>query len=109
MTAIFDHLWRDGAAGTDTEELAGVARTLGIVDVDAAITAPVVKVRLRANTDTAIATGVFRGPTLRIDHELFWGNDASAMIDAFLDDAQRFRLAEYRRAAQLSSAITRNR
>ncbi len=86
MTAIFDHFWREGAAGTNADELAGGAHALGVVDVDAAIAAPAVKAQLRANTDAAIAAGVFGVPTLRIGDELFWGNDASPMIEAFLDD-----------------------
>ncbi len=108
-TTIFDHLWRDGAAGTNAQELAGVARTLGIADVGAAIAAPEVKTALRANTDAALAAGVFGVPTLRIGDELFWGDDASPMIEAFLDDPQSFRNAEYRRIAELPSAATRAR
>ena len=68
-----------------------------------------VKTQLRANTDGAIAAGVFGVPTLRIGSELFWGNDASGMVDAWLDDPTRFASAEYRRVAALPTGVERRR
>ena len=55
---------------------------------------------LRANTEAALAAGVFGVPTLRVGHELFWGNDASAMVDDWLADPDRFDSDEYRRIAE---------
>ena len=33
------------------------------------------KARLRAQTDEAVAAGIFGAPTLRVGDEIFWGND----------------------------------
>jgi 2-hydroxychromene-2-carboxylate isomerase len=109
IQAIFDHLWRDGRAGTTAAELADVGRALGIDDVDNAANAPNVKTQLRANTDAAIAAGVFGVPTLRIGDQSFWGNDATPMIEDWLGDPRRFDSAEYVRIANLPVGVERPR
>ena len=109
ITAIFEHIWKQGHAGDDAESLADVARTLGIDDVTAATSREDVKIALRTNTEAAIAAGVFGVPTLRIGGELFWGNDATALIEDWLDKPLRFDAPEYRRIASLPRAIERKR
>ena len=57
--------------------IADIVQRLG-VDAEAALTEaqqPDAKARLRANTEEAIALGVFGAPTFSIGSELFWGND----------------------------------
>jgi 2-hydroxychromene-2-carboxylate isomerase len=109
VEAIFAHIWGEGRAGTTAQELIGVGRMLGIADVEAAINDPHVKTTLRANTDAAVAAGVFGVPTLRIDDVLFWGNDASPMIEDWLAHPIRFDSAEYRRIATLPVGVDRPR
>jgi 2-hydroxychromene-2-carboxylate isomerase len=109
VDAIFDHLWRDGRAGTHATELAEVGRALGIPDVENATNSPAVKAQLRANTDAALAADVFGVPTLRIGGERFWGNDASAMIEDWLAHPDRFASAEYQRIATLPVGVERAR
>jgi len=109
ITAIFAHIWKDGRAGDDAQSLADVARALGIDDVAAAIAREDVKTALRTNTEAALAAGVFGVPTLRIGGELFWGNDATALIEDWLDTPSRFDAPEYRRIATLPRAIERKR
>jgi 2-hydroxychromene-2-carboxylate isomerase len=47
-----------------------------------------VKAELKANTDEAIAQGVFGVPTFLVDGKLFWGLDALPMLrDYLLGDA----------------------
>jgi 2-hydroxychromene-2-carboxylate isomerase len=106
---IYAHIWRDGKAGVTADDLIAVGTSLGIDNVENAANAPNVKAQLRANTDGALAAGVFGVPTLRIGGELFWGNDASSMIDAWLDDPKRFDSAEYRRVATLPAGVERRR
>ena len=106
---IYAHIWRDGKAGVTADDLTAVGASLGIDNVENAANAPNVKKQLRANTDGALAAGVFGVPTLRIGGELFWGNDASSMIDAWLDDPKRFDSAEYRRVATLPAGVERRR
>lgn len=109
ITTIFAHIWKDGRAGDDAQSLADVARALGIDDVAAAIAREDVKTALRTNTEAALAAGVFGVPTLRIGGELFWGNDATALIEDWLDTPSRFDAPEYRRIATLPRAIERKR
>lgn len=106
---IYAHLWRDGQAGATAAELAPVAHALGVADAAAAINTDVVKAQLRANTERALAAGVFGVPTLQVGAELFWGNDASAMVDDWLADRGRFAGDEYRRIATLPHGVQRRR
>lgn len=109
VEAIFAHLWGRGQAGEDAAQLAEPARALGIEDVAAAIAEPTVKAALRANTEEAIAAGVFGVPTVRIGDELFWGNDATPMLQDWLDRPQRFDAEPYRRLATLPVGVERPR
>jgi len=109
VQAIFAHLWRDGRPGTTPAELADVAAALGMADADAAINAAESKQRLVENTNAAIAAGVFGVPTLRVGAELFWGNDASPMVEDWLADHERFASAEYRRIGALPIGVERRR
>ena len=109
VEVIFRHIWREGRAGVTADDLADVARTLGVANVEQAVSDPAVKAQLRTNTDDAIAAGVFGVPTLRVGGELFWGNDASAMVEEWLDDPLRFASAEYRRVGALPTGVERRR
>ena len=109
VEAIFNHLWRDGHAGSNAAELAEIGRVLGLADVENASNSEEIKMQLRANTETAIAAGVFGVPTLRVGNELFWGNDASAMIEDWLAHPDRFANPEYARIANLPTGIQRRR
>jgi len=109
VEAIFAHVWRDGRPGTTAAELTDVAASLGIDDVESATRSEAAKAQLRANTDAAIGAGVFGVPTLRVGTELFWGNDASAMVDDWLGDPGRFAGAEFERIAHLPAAVERRR
>ena len=74
VDAIFDWIWARGQAGDGADALAPVAVRLGVA-MDA-IASEATKAALRANTDAALAAGVYGVPTLAFDGELFWGNDA---------------------------------
>jgi 2-hydroxychromene-2-carboxylate isomerase len=109
IVAIFDHLWRDGHAGSNAAQLSDVGRRLGISDLENAINAQDVKNTLRANTDEAIAAEVFGVPTLLIDGQKFFGNDATPMIEAYLSDPQLFERSPMRELAALPIGIARAR
>jgi len=53
--------------------LRGLGRDPG--DVLAAAEAPRTKERLRAQTEEAVAAGLFGAPSFVVDGELYWGND----------------------------------
>ncbi|WP_028916637.1 DsbA family protein [Pseudoxanthomonas sp. J35] len=86
IDALFDAVWCDGRMLDAAEALAGIAASLGIDDAAAAIADPAVKDRLRANTDQALAAGVFGVPTLAVDGDLFRGNESHDLMLAVLDD-----------------------
>ncbi len=97
VDTIFDWIWRDGRAADSEAALAPLLDRLGITPE--AITAAETKTALRANTEAAIAAGVYGVPTLQIGDQLFWGNDAhpfalAALHDpAVLDDPQMQRVS----------------
>jgi 2-hydroxychromene-2-carboxylate isomerase len=105
--AIFDHIWVDGLAADSPAALAPVAARLGVHDVEAAIAAPEVKQALRANTEAAIAAGVFGVPTVDVGGQRFWGQDATPMLQDWLAAPARFDDAEMRRLDTLPMAARR--
>lgn len=74
VDALFDWIWKHGNPGDCASALAPVAAALGVDP--AAWGDDAVKAQLRANTDAAIAAGVYGVPALGFDDHLFWGNDA---------------------------------
>jgi 2-hydroxychromene-2-carboxylate isomerase len=106
VDAAFDWIWAQGKAGDSSEALRPLLHQLGI-DADA-VTDPVVKNALRANTDAALAAGVFGVPTLQVGDALFWGNDAHAFALAVLDDPALLDDAQMRRIPNLPIAASRS-
>jgi 2-hydroxychromene-2-carboxylate isomerase len=66
--------------------VAEVAAPLGISasDLIAGVQDPIVKDRLRAETDEAIRRGVFGAPIIQVDGELFWGADRLGQVEQWL-------------------------
>lgn len=97
IDAVFGWIWREGHAGDDADALRPLLARLGLDAADLA--AEPVKQALRANTDAALAAGVYGVPTLQVGGALFWGNDATdfalaALADpALLDDAEMARVS----------------
>ena len=60
------------AAGADAEALLTAAGSQPVKD------------ELRANTEAAIARGVFGAPTFFVDGQMFWGNDRLPLMAAFI-------------------------
>lgn len=107
VEAIFDWLWIQGRAGDSAGALAPLAARLGIADVAAAIGDPAVKQQLRANFDAALAAGVFGVPTLAVDGELFWGEDAMDFAEAVIADPGLLRSPDFAAADALPVASAR--
>ena len=103
---IYSHLWADGGS-PDVPGLREVARALGIDDLETALAAPHVKDALRANFDAAVADGVFGVPTVVAGGEIFWGNDATALFEAWLDDPTLFDTPEMRALRDLPEGVKR--
>jgi 2-hydroxychromene-2-carboxylate isomerase len=79
---VFRHVWRGGAEAADPQRLAQLQQQLGPKRDPAS---DEVKAELKANTDAAIAAGVFGVPAMTVDGKLFWGFDALPMLRAYLD------------------------
>ncbi len=107
VDAIFAHIWKHGLAGDSAESLAALSAPLGIAEIEHAIAAASVKEQLRANTEEAIASGVFGVPTLKLGDELFWGNDATPMAECFLENPAVFSQGEYARICALPVGVKR--
>ncbi|WP_157219705.1 2-hydroxychromene-2-carboxylate isomerase [Flavisphingomonas formosensis] len=107
VDALFDAAFGEGRDVSDMTELAAIGHRFGIADVEVEIARPDIKQRLRANTDAALARGVFGVPTIDVAGTLFWGEDATDMLIAYLDDPDLFDTPEMRRIAALPVAATR--
>ena len=105
VDAVFGWIWRDGQAADSGESLAPLLARLGL-DA-AAIAAEPVKQALRANTDAALAAGVWGVPTLQVGEALFWGNDAHDFALAALADPALLEEADMARVAGLPVGATR--
>jgi 2-hydroxychromene-2-carboxylate isomerase len=106
---LFNWIWRDGRAADTPQALALPGAMLDIPNVAAAVAALSVKEQLRQNTEAAITAGVFGVPTLAIDGELFWGNEAHPLIEAVLADPGLLLQPEWQRVVDLPVAVERSR
>ncbi|TDR48902.1 2-hydroxychromene-2-carboxylate isomerase [Tahibacter aquaticus] len=106
---IFVHIWQEGKAADSVDALRDLGRQLGLDDLDTALGSDAVKQAVRANTDAALAAGVFGVPTLRLDEQLFWGDDATGMALDYLADPNCFNAGEYARISTLPQAVQRRR
>lgn len=85
VEAILRHVWRGGADPGDPTRLAALQAELS---PGRDPNAPEVKDALRAETDAAIAQGVFGVPSFGLEGRVFWGLDALPMLaDALRGDA----------------------
>ena len=101
---VFRHVWRGGADAADAQRL-GELRALLQPPRDPA--GEDVKAELKANTDAAIARGVFGVPTFEVDGRLFWGFDALPMLREYLEGNAWFAGDAWKQAAALPTGQTR--
>jgi len=86
IDALFDAVWVNGRHVSEPSQVAEVATEVGL-DGPALVTAaqqPEAKAQLRAQTDAAIAAGVFGVPSMLVENELFWGYDDWPYLELFL-------------------------
>jgi 2-hydroxychromene-2-carboxylate isomerase len=60
-----------------------------------------VKAELKANTEAAIAQGLFGVPTYSVDGKVFWGFDALMMLRRYLEGDAWFAGPDWDAAAKL--------
>lgn len=112
VRTIFEFIWRDGRSPGD--DWVALCERLGVRDPDALIGTPEVKARLRDNGDAALAAGVYGVPTFVVhdaahpgSRELFWGEDMTPLLRAYLAEPALFEAAEMRRMVDMPAAATR--
>jgi 2-hydroxychromene-2-carboxylate isomerase len=86
MNAMFDAMWAHPRNLNDEAEIAHVLRDIGIKPEDfmTRIDRPDVKERLKANTEGAVARGVFGAPSFFVNGELFFGQDRMDFVEEAL-------------------------
>lgn len=87
LDAVFPAMWVDAR---DMQDPAAVAAVLGDAGFDPAEVMalagePAAKERLRANTEEAVARGVFGAPTFFVGDQMFWGQDRLDFVAQALD------------------------
>ncbi len=84
--AVFKASFADGRDMTAPEDVAEVASHLGVdrAALLAALQDQAIKDRLKAETEGALAKGVFGSPFFIVDGEGFWGHDRMADVDRWL-------------------------
>ena len=100
---IFKHVWHGGRAADDAERVQSLAQQLA---PQRSVDAPDVKAQLKANTEEAIARGVFGVPSFCVDDKVFWGLDALPMMRAYLDDDPWFA-AHWDSCGQVQTGVRR--
>ncbi|MBA4327702.1 MAG: disulfide bond formation protein DsbA [Polaromonas sp.] len=103
---LLRHVWCGGADAADESRLAQVTALLA---PQRAPGSAEVKADLKANTDEAIARGVFGVPTLAVNGKLFWGLDALPMLRAYLMHDAWFEAPHWDAARQLEPGASRPR
>ncbi len=108
---LFHHVWQGGLDASDPQRLATLQSVLQ--DHMARLGRPwqapdsdAVKQCLRANTDEAIALGLFGVPAMVLDGRVFWGHDALPMLRACLEGDAWFD-EQWEAAAQRPEGVRR--
>ena len=91
-----------GGRGDRDGESASTARRLV-----AAAQQPEAKARLRAQTDLAIAAGVFGVPTMIVEDQLFWGYDDWPFLELYLAGKDPARPARSRTVVRIGAPVGR--
>lgn len=102
--AVFRHVWRGGADAADPQRLADLAAQLQPARDPAG---GAVKAELKANTEAAIARGLFGVPTCEVDGRLFWGFDGLPMLRDWLDGKEWFTSGAWEQAAAVPAGLVR--
>ena len=100
---VFKHVWQGGAPADDPERLQQLTQLLA---PQRSVASDEVKAQLKANTEEALALGVFGVPTIAVDDKLFWGFDALPMLTAYLNNDPWFD-AQWDAPASVAQGVKR--
>jgi 2-hydroxychromene-2-carboxylate isomerase len=102
--AVFRHVWRGGADAADAQRVQELAAQLQPRRDPASED---VKAELKANTDAAIAGGLFGVPTCEVDGRMFWGFDGVPMLREYLQGGEWFASGAWEQAAAVAAGQVR--
>jgi 2-hydroxychromene-2-carboxylate isomerase len=91
----------EGGDPSTPDGIRALGAKLAVDDAEALASTDTAKQALRANSEAAIAAGVWGVPTVAIDGELFWGADSFPMMLDWLANPGLFDSAEMRRLSDL--------
>jgi 2-hydroxychromene-2-carboxylate isomerase len=97
----------EGRDPSTPEGLSTLGLALGVQDAEGLASHESAKATLRANTEEAVAAGVWGVPSFAVGGQLFWGCDSFPMMLDFLADPKLFENAEMQRHATLPTGATR--
>ena len=101
---IFRHVWQGGGAADDPVRFQALVQQL---QPKQSADSSEVKAQLKANTEEAIAQGVFGVPTFLVDDRVFWGLDALPMMQQYLANDPWFTAERWQSVEKTSLGISR--
>lgn len=86
LKAVFEAMWHEPLDMTDLSVVGQVVTGAGLdaAALMAQIQSPEVKAQLKADTEAAVAKGIFGAPTFFIGDQMFWGQDRLDWVEAEL-------------------------
>jgi 2-hydroxychromene-2-carboxylate isomerase len=113
VEAIFKHVWCSGLDATDANRMAELQAQLtqwmqqSQPNFQIDIQAPEVKQKLQQQTQAAIDLGLFGVPSMVVDGQVFWGQDALPMLRAYLEGDAWFQSSDWRDVGLLPVGVRR--
>jgi 2-hydroxychromene-2-carboxylate isomerase len=116
VQAIFEYVWCSGLEATDANRVAELQthltqlmqlRQQSELSFQMDIQAPEVKQKLQQQTQAAIDLGLFGVPSMVVDGQVFWGQDALPMLRAYVEGDAWFESSEWLDVGQLPVGVRR--
>ena len=109
ISALFEAVWVRGLHVSEPAVVERVVNETGLPGgaLIADAQSPPIKRQLRAQTDEAIAKGVFGVPTIEVDGRLFWGLDSLDMLASCLGGDPWFDSPQWTHAGDVPWGIKR--
>ncbi len=101
---IFRHVWQGGGVADDPVRFQALVQQL---QPKQSVDSSEVKAQLKANTDEALARGVFGVPTFLVDDKVFWGLDALPMMHQYLNEDPWFDTERWQSVEKIPQGISR--
>ncbi len=110
IDALFQAVWGGGGGAESPEAVRDIATAAGLdgAKIVEAAGQAAAKAALRAQTEQAIAAGVFGVPTMIVDGELFWGYDSFGHLEHFLRGEDPLQPGDVERWASLPASARRS-